>query len=365
MQQARFSRQGAEGRGVAPAARVPEPNDDRQTPNAEPTPPPPGQQDGSKRKVTVSLTVQMEESGSVSAVPQGRIRLGALVRAAIGERVRGLLGRLAEPSTTNTAPSETPAQPSEQEQATGPPAGSRPPPVSFWAVLDPAEQEALISMAERQVFLAGQALMREGDVADYVMVILEGRVEVAVDENGWERGLAERGPGDLVGERGGLQVRTRSASVIALEAVQVLKVRTADFQAFVNAHPKVFDIVERQLYDRLTEAPARPRDPRPPKPADVAPESTEPATIPAGNQATAANAAAPLTLNGQHCTILYSDVVGFSSPARNDADRLVIRRALGDVTRMTLQKVPGAWSQDRGDGLLTVIPPSIPTADVV
>ena len=35
------------------------------------------------------------------------------------------------------------------------------------------------------------------------MVIIEGRAEVCVDENGWERTLAERGPGELVGERGG------------------------------------------------------------------------------------------------------------------------------------------------------------------
>ena len=54
-------------------------------------------------------------------------------------------------------------------------------------------------------FTAGQPLMREGDLADHVMVIIEGHAEVCVDENGWERVLAERGPGDLVGERGGLQ----------------------------------------------------------------------------------------------------------------------------------------------------------------
>ena len=72
-----------------------------------------------------------------------------------------------------------------------------------------------------------------------------------------------------------------------------------------------------------------------------------------------------LPLNGENCTILYSDVVGFSSLDRNDADRLVIRKALLDMTRLTLQGIPGAWSQDRGDGLLTVVPPSVPTADVI
>jgi CRP-like cAMP-binding protein len=75
-------------------------------------------------------------------------------------------------------------------------------------------------------------------------------------ENGIEGVLAERGPGQLVGERGALQVSVRSASVIALETVQALVVRTADFAAFISAHPAVLDAVERQLYDRLTELPA-------------------------------------------------------------------------------------------------------------
>jgi class 3 adenylate cyclase len=216
--------------------------------------------------------------------------------------------------------------------------------VTFWEALDPAEREALATVAVSQTFTAGQTLMREGDQADHVMVIIEGRTEICVDENGWERTLAERGPGELVGERGGLQVRIRSASVIALEPVRVLTVRTGDFQAFVNAHPKVFDIVERQLYDRLTE----------------------PAAVPSGHRLVVGGAIpSVLPLNGENCTILYSDVVGFSSLDRNDADRLVIRKALLDMTRLTLQTIPGAWSQDRGDGLLTVVPPGVPTGDVI
>ena len=152
------------------------------------------------------------------------------------------------------------AGPRRQEQGAARHADSRPPAISFWDALDLAEREALKAVAVPQAFSVGETLMREGDQADYVMVIIEGRAEVCVDENGWERVLAERGPGELVGERGGLQVRVRSATVIALEAVRVLTVRTRDFQAFVNAHPKVFDIVEQQLYDRLTETAVRHRD---------------------------------------------------------------------------------------------------------
>jgi class 3 adenylate cyclase len=35
------------------------------------------------------------------------------------------------------------------------------------------------------------------------------------------------------------------------------------------------------------------------------------------------------------------------------------------MTLVALRGIPGAWSQDRGDGLLTVVPPSVPTAEVI
>jgi class 3 adenylate cyclase len=188
---------------------------------------------------------------------------------------------------------------------------------------------------------------------------------------GWERVLAERGPGELIGERGGLQVRVRSASVIAMEPVRVLVVRTDAFAAFVNDHPRVFDIVESQLYDRLTEAPAgyeatTGNEGREEPPAAVILPRPRPPTIPAYEAPVAGDGTSPLRpLRGQNCTILFSDVVAFSSRDRNDEDRLIIRRALLDMTVLALQGIPDAWSQDRGDGLLTVIPPAVPPANVI
>ena len=88
-------------------------------------------------------------------------------------------------------------------------------------------------------------------------MILSGRTKISVDENGRERILAERGPGQLVGERAALQISVRSANVIALDTVQALVVRTGDFAAFISAHPAVLGIVESQFYDRSREDPVR------------------------------------------------------------------------------------------------------------
>src|SRR5437588_315093 len=82
------------------------------------------------------------------------------------------------------------------------------------------------SAASPRTFAAGARLIAEGNQADYVIVILSGRTKISVEENGRERILAERGPGQLVGERAVLQISVRSANVTALDTVQALVVRT-------------------------------------------------------------------------------------------------------------------------------------------
>jgi class 3 adenylate cyclase len=331
--------------------------------------------DSSQRSVTVSFTVALRESGVLRVIRARGVPTPGLSLPVPEARApeRGPFRRLRHVLRLDlTAMAESPDpvsnQPPQPEPATaGPPreprmSGSAG--LSFWGELTLAEQEALRSVAVRREFRAGDRLMGEGDQADHVMVIIEGRTKVCVDENGRERVLAERGPGELIGERSGLQVSVRSASVIAQEAVGVLTVGTADFTAFVNAHPRVFDIVERQLYNRLTQPAAENRERDEPVvnpfPADsTPPRTTSHAEVPAAYETMQS------LWNGQNCTILFSDVVAFSSRDRNDGDRLAIRRALLDMTLFVLRGIPGAWSQDRGDGLLTVVPPGIPTADVV
>jgi CRP-like cAMP-binding protein len=127
--------------------------------------------------------------------------------------------------------------------------------VSFWSVLSPTEREAFESTAEVRTFPAGTALMREGEQAAEVIVILEGWTKVVLEEDGAERIIAERGPGDLVGERGTVPGNTRSATVIALDTVRALVMKTADYAAFVGQHPGVPDLVKKQIYDRLIDRP--------------------------------------------------------------------------------------------------------------
>lgn len=126
--------------------------------------------------------------------------------------------------------------------------------VNFWIVLSPTERSAFEGAARLRTFRPGSALMREGEPAEEVVVILDGWVRVCLNEDGRERVIAERGPGDLVGERGTAPGNVRSATVIALGTVQALVMETADYVAFVAEHPGVPDLVMKQTYDR----PSRP-----------------------------------------------------------------------------------------------------------
>jgi Cyclic nucleotide-binding domain len=339
--------------------------DEQRPPQARPDSAP-ADRGGTRSGLTFSIKFEIGRSGPLL----GRMRVERQARPAIANRIRGMLCRVLgeglEPRRQSpTSPAGDRGSRLEEADADPPrePVVSRQARVSFWETLNPVERRALESLASWVRFPVGDTIMREGEPADYVLVIIEGRTRICVDENGWERILAERGPGDLVGERAGFQVRVRSASVIAAETVRALKVKTADFTAFVVDHPRVLNIVEDQLYGRLTEDAIGSLGNRGPGAMSSQPASGRSTIVRPGEQLTPGN---PPLLNGHHCTILFSDVVAFGAATRNDKDRRVIREELLRMTHATLRNIPAEWSwDDRGDGLLIIVPPSVPTADVI
>jgi CRP-like cAMP-binding protein len=130
--------------------------------------------------------------------------------------------------------------------------------VDFWSVLSPVERSHFESAAQLREFPPGTALMREGEQAAAVMVLRSGWTKVVLDEDGQERVIAERGPGDLVGEGGTEPGNVRNASVIALGRVQALVMTTASYAAFIDEFPNVPDLVKRQTHERRTGRPDRP-----------------------------------------------------------------------------------------------------------
>lgn len=221
--------------------------------------------------------------------------------------------------------------------------------VNFWGSLTGDQKRVFRAKAHERAFAAGARLMQEGEHGDHVAVIVSGLTEIRVREGDTERVVATRGPGQLIGERAALEVNPRSATVVALQTVVALVMRTADFAAFVSTYPSVLKIVEEQIFTRLREGGAVPRQ-------------DSPWDDPMGNELTPPR----LVLTGQNCTVVRTDVVGFGAEDRDPEAHKIIRRETAAMTRLALGTAGDTCRrEDRGDGELIIVPPDIPTAHVI
>jgi len=210
---------------------------------------------------------------------------------------------------------------------------------AFWESLTPAEQQALRTLGRPATFEAGTVLCRQGQPANNVIIIQSGRTRVYVESSGSKRPIAERGPGDLIGERAVLMVRSRSATVRALNTVRALVVSAEDFAIFLGEYPRVNAVLELQVYQRLSE------------------DSSQLAGT------------GPTAWTGQICPILLTDITAFGSRNRNDDDRRAVRRQIHDLLPEAFESSNVRWlecyKEDRGDGSLIVVPPTVPVSSLV
>ena len=130
----------------------------------------------------------------------------------------------------------------------------------FLHTLTPAESDALDEMGEPRTYPAGTVIFEEGGTPDVVLLVRGGRVRIAArGRDGEEVVLAERGPGELLGDLSGIDGQPRSASVSALEEVRGVVVPLRAFRGFLIDHPRVALSLLELISRRLREAEARGR----------------------------------------------------------------------------------------------------------
>jgi CRP/FNR family transcriptional regulator, cyclic AMP receptor protein len=128
----------------------------------------------------------------------------------------------------------------------------------FLHTLTPAESEALEEMGEPASYPPGALIFAQGDTADRVLLVRTGHARVAVrGAGGDEIVLAERGPGELLGDLAAIDGGPRSASVTALDEVRGLVVPLRAFRGFLMDHPRAAISLLELLSRRLREADAR------------------------------------------------------------------------------------------------------------
>jgi CRP-like cAMP-binding protein len=123
---------------------------------------------------------------------------------------------------------------------------------SFWALLPAAEREALLRLGSRHQHPIGAVIVREGDRAGSVFVLLTGRAKVvSTSPRGNSAMLAVRGPGDIVGELSAVVGKRRVASVVTVDPVDVLRISGETFSRVLRERPAIMQAVLQVMSQRL------------------------------------------------------------------------------------------------------------------
>ncbi len=127
--------------------------------------------------------------------------------------------------------------------------------VPLFSVLPEGQLGILTGLVTRKSYPRGTTIISAGDLTDSLFVIISGRLKVMMsDDEGREVILAILGSNEFFGEMGLLDDSPRSASVVALEACELLTLSKRDFKKCLSENFELSMAVMRGLVRRLREA---------------------------------------------------------------------------------------------------------------
>jgi CRP-like cAMP-binding protein len=119
----------------------------------------------------------------------------------------------------------------------------------LFAALSADELLPLAELCAEVELVAGERLFAEGEPGDSLYVIVSGRV--AVEQGG--RRFAELGAGECVGELAALDWEPRSATVVAIEACELVRLERDDLLDQLGDHPELLRALAIVLVGRLRQ----------------------------------------------------------------------------------------------------------------
>ncbi|MGB9192583.1 MAG: Crp/Fnr family transcriptional regulator [Azonexus sp.] len=127
--------------------------------------------------------------------------------------------------------------------------------VPLFSGLDESELQRLSQVAVRRRAGRNEQVVRAGEDAESLIVLLTGRAKVTnFDEEGREIILAWLGPGEFFGEMGLIDGSPRSASVVAVEPCELLSIGKTEFQRCMQDNFQVAQKLMQILVRWLREA---------------------------------------------------------------------------------------------------------------
>jgi len=113
----------------------------------------------------------------------------------------------------------------------------------------------LTTLVTRKSASRSTTIMAGGDPTDSLYIVLSGRLKVMMsDAEGKEVILSILGPGEFFGEMGLIDDEPRSATVMTIEACELLSIAKRDFKKCLAENFEMSQAVMRGLVKRLREA---------------------------------------------------------------------------------------------------------------
>ena len=123
------------------------------------------------------------------------------------------------------------------------------------SALSPGALRELFTAAEERSFQPGDVIIRQGDAADGLLILLEGTAHARLRDADDHRRIGSFASGDIVGEMALVTREARSADVIADSPVRALLVPTAEFDRLAVRHLELAVMLTQLVSDRLGLAP--------------------------------------------------------------------------------------------------------------
>ncbi|HYC46046.1 MAG TPA: Crp/Fnr family transcriptional regulator [Burkholderiales bacterium] len=127
--------------------------------------------------------------------------------------------------------------------------------VPLFSLLSDHQLAALFPAIQHRTYPRHSFMLRAGEKADALYVILAGRAKVVIDDgDGREVTLTVIGPTEFFGEMSLIDEKPRSASVEAIEPCEVLYISKAAFMSCLKDNFDVAMLILRAVVARLREA---------------------------------------------------------------------------------------------------------------
>jgi CRP/FNR family transcriptional regulator, cyclic AMP receptor protein len=112
--------------------------------------------------------------------------------------------------------------------------------VSLFANLPDEDLRALMAVARKRTFRAGEVIFHREDVGQVLYVLKEGKVNICLmSPEGQATSLVVLGKGDFFGELAILDGLPRSTDAIALERVECYTIQRSDIRNAIMKNPKL------------------------------------------------------------------------------------------------------------------------------